>query len=109
MTTVALHHILLKSPLLAQDIINELAIGASFEDLACNHSACPSKNRKGFAGQHEVDQLPEALYQALTAADGSQTYLGPIATRYGYHIVKAPVPPLSGRTRVDDPDATAAE
>ncbi|MFT4531203.1 MAG: peptidyl-prolyl cis-trans isomerase C, partial [Thalassolituus oleivorans] len=41
MTTVALHHILLKSPLLAQDIINELAIGASFEDLASNHSACP--------------------------------------------------------------------
>jgi peptidyl-prolyl cis-trans isomerase C len=109
MTTVALHHILLRSPLLAQDILNELTIGTSFEDLASNHSACPSKKHQGFAGQHQLDQLPEALYQALNAADGSKPYLGPIVTRYGYHIVKVPVPPLSGRTRVDDPDATAAE
>ena len=42
MQTIALHHILLKSSLLAQDIAQELELGADFSELAREHSVCPS-------------------------------------------------------------------
>ena len=42
MSTIALHHILVKSPLLAEDILRELQLGAEFGDLAAEYSACPS-------------------------------------------------------------------
>jgi peptidyl-prolyl cis-trans isomerase C len=73
MSLIALHHILLKSPLLAQDVLKE--------------SACPSGQNQGFAGYHQAEQLPPALVAALEQND--QAYLGPIATELGYHILKA--------------------
>jgi peptidyl-prolyl cis-trans isomerase C len=54
-TSIALHHILLKSPLLAKDILNELTLGARFEDLAAEHSACPSARKHGDCGHHNAD------------------------------------------------------
>ena len=46
MTTLALHHILLKSPLLAADVLQELHIGADFSELAEEYSACPSAHHQ---------------------------------------------------------------
>ena len=66
-TTVALHHILLKSPLLAGDIIKELELGADFADLAREYSACPSANNEGFAGYNNLDTLPTGIVTALSA------------------------------------------
>lgn len=87
MSLIALHHILLKSPLLAQDVLQELHLGADFAALAQEFSACPSGQNQGFAGYHRAEQLPAALVAALEQND--QAYFGPIATEFGYHIVKA--------------------
>lgn len=88
MSTIGLHHILLKSPLLAHDILKELTLGAEFADLAAEYSACPSANNQGFAGHHERDALPWALVKALTEWNEQQPYIGPIQTSFGYHIIK---------------------
>jgi len=88
MHTIALHHILLKSPLLAQDLVKELELGADFEELAREYSACPSSKNGGFAGYHHQDQLPLSLIEALARHDDQQTFTGPIESQYGYHLLK---------------------
>lgn len=96
MKTIALHHILLKSVLLAEDILKELQLGADFADLAREYSSCPSKENDGFAGFHHIDQLPTAIVQALFAQEeNTVNYLGPVATELGFHILK----PLEGSQR----------
>lgn len=94
MKTIALHHILLKSPLLAEDLLKELNMGANFEDLAREYSCCPSKDNQGFAGFHHIDQLPTALVRALfSPEEPGGNYLGPIATEFGFHILKPAATP----------------
>lgn len=109
MTTIALHHILLKSPLLAEDILNELALGARFEDLAGEHSACPSGKNNGFAGFHDGDLLPPPLYQALLDYDGSSPWIGPVRTPYGYHVIRPAGQIGENRVRIDDAETLSNE
>lgn len=89
MSTIALHHILLKSPLLADDVMKELQLGAEFGELAGEYSACPSARQQGFAGYHSTDQLPAELLRALYEHDSDSPYIGPVKTSFGYHILKA--------------------
>ena len=100
-TTVALHHILLKSPLLADDIVKELELGADFADLAKEYSACPSANNEGFAGYHNLDTLPTGIVKALSAWDGETPYTKPARTQFGLHILK-PVSKLERQVITDD-------
>lgn len=88
MQTIALHHILLKSPLLAQDIAQELELGADFAELARDHSACPSSNQGGFAGYHQQDDLPLSLVTALANHSDDKTFAGPIESPLGFHLLK---------------------
>ena len=88
MHTIALHHILLKSPLLADDLAKELDLGADFAELAKEYSACPSAHQGGFAGYHEQDELPLSIIEALALAEDQQSYIGPISSTYGYHLLK---------------------
>lgn len=88
MHTIALNHILLKSPLLAQDLVKELELGADFEELAREYSACPSAKNGGFAGYHQQDKLPLVLIEALARHDGNKSFSGPVETQYGYHLLK---------------------
>lgn len=87
MSRIALHHILVKSELLAQDLMNELKLGASFVDLASEYSVCPSAKNQGFAGHHAVDDLPSALVQAIYSEEAQSAYLGPVKTLHGFHIL----------------------
>jgi peptidyl-prolyl cis-trans isomerase C len=88
MQTIALHHILLKSSLLAQDIAQELELGADFAELARDHSACPSSHQGGFAGYHQQDDLPPAVITALATHDDQKSFAGPIETPLGFHLLK---------------------
>ncbi len=88
MHTIALHHILLKSPLLADDLAKELELGADFAELPREYSACPSAQQGGFAGCHSQDDLPISIIEALARSDDKQSYTGPITSSYGYHLLK---------------------
>ena len=101
MTTVALHHILLKSPLLADDIVKELELGADFGDLAEEYSACQSAAHQGFAGYHSLDTLPTALVKALSDWDGETPYTPAVKTHLGFHILK-PVAKLEREVLTDE-------
>lgn len=101
MTTVALHHILLKSPLLADDIVKELELGADFGDLAEEYSACQSAAHQGFAGYHSLDTLPTALVKALSDWDSETPYTPAVKTHLGFHILK-PVAKLEREVLTDE-------
>ncbi len=88
MQIIALHHILLKSQLLAQDIAKELELGADFSELAREYSACPSGQEGGFAGYHSQDDLPLEIINALATHDDNQAFAGPVATSLGFHLLK---------------------
>jgi peptidyl-prolyl cis-trans isomerase C len=88
MQIIALHHILLKSPLLAEDVAKELELGADFAELAREYSACPSSHDGGFAGYHDQDELPLEIISALANHNDQKTYAGPVATDLGFHLLK---------------------
>jgi len=88
MQTIALHHILIKSPLLAQDLAKELDLGADFAEIAREYSACPSAKEGGFAGYHHQDELPIEIVTALALFDEKKTFTGPVQSSYGYHLLK---------------------
>lgn len=88
MQTIALHHILLKSSLLAQDIAQELELGADFSELARDHSACPSSHQGGFAGYHQQDDLPIAVITALATHNDQKSFAGPVESPLGFHLLK---------------------
>jgi len=88
MQTIALHHILLKSSLLAQDIAQELELGADFSELARDHSACPSSHQGGFAGYHQQDDLPITVITALATHDDQKSFAGPVESPLGFHLLK---------------------
>jgi peptidyl-prolyl cis-trans isomerase C len=88
MQTIALHHILLKSPLLADDLAKELELGADFAELAREYSACPSAHQGGFAGYHPQDELPLSIIEALAVINDAQHFAGPIKSHLGYHLLK---------------------
>ncbi|GGY38317.1 peptidylprolyl isomerase [Bacterioplanes sanyensis] len=104
--SIALHHILLRSEWLARDLLQELHLGANFEDLAVEHSVCPSSNNQGFAGYHDPDQLPVTLANALHQWDGETVIIGPIPTDFGFHLLKPTT--LPPRPLIND-DATLSE
>jgi peptidyl-prolyl cis-trans isomerase C len=88
MQTIALHHILLKSPLLAEDVAKELELGADFAELAREYSACPSAREGGFAGYHNQNELPLEIITALASHNDQKTYTGPVTTQLGFHLLK---------------------
>ena len=86
---IAIHHILLRSAWLADDVMRELSLGASFEELAEEYSACLSATNQGFTGLHLLDHLPETLRIALLTDNGRNPYVGPVKTPFGFHILKS--------------------
>lgn len=88
MQTIALHHILIKSSLLAQDLAKELELGADFSEIAREYSACPSAKEGGFAGYHNQDDLPLEVISALASCSEEKTFAGPVKTQFGFHLLK---------------------
>lgn len=80
-------HILLKTPLLVEPILEALNQGADFAQLAREHSACPSATSGGDWGQLEQTVLPPSILDALNDADIGAV-IGPIQSRHGLHLIK---------------------
>lgn len=80
-------HILLKTPLLVEPIMNALSQGADFAQLAREHSACPSGQNGGQWGKLTQDVLPEHFLDALNDA-GIGDVIGPLESRHGLHLIK---------------------
>jgi peptidyl-prolyl cis-trans isomerase C len=84
---VTASHILVQTEEEAKEVLSKLNNGVSFEELANEHSQCPSKNQGGSLGQFGRGQMvPEFEEAAFTAEVGQLSDV--VKTQFGYHVIK---------------------
>jgi peptidyl-prolyl cis-trans isomerase C len=80
-------HILVKGQGKAQDLLDKINAGASFEELAKQFSECPSGKRGGDLGYFGRGMMVREFENA--AFEGEKgSVVGPIKTQFGYHLIK---------------------
>ena len=85
--TAAALHILVKTESQANDLMKQLEAGANFQQLAKKYSTCPSKKRGGDLGEFKKGDMVAPFDKAVFSGE-LLTPIGPIKTRFGYHIIK---------------------
>ena len=80
-------HILVDSEDEANEILNQLNSGMSFEEAASKYSKCPSKENGGDLGEFTRGQMVQEFEDAAFSMDEGQIS-EPIKTQFGYHIIK---------------------
>ena len=80
-------HILVKDYNLARKLKQEIQKGARFEDLARQHSTCPSKSSGGDLGWFGPGKMVKEFEDACRKT-GIGSVTDPVKTQFGYHLVK---------------------
>ena len=80
-------HILVKNKSLAGEIYKRLQKGARFEQLAKEHSTCPSKSKGGDLGWFGTGQMVRPFEEAVKKMSRNRASK-PVSTQFGYHIIK---------------------
>ena len=80
-------HILVKTEKQCQALKQKLDKGANFQQLAKQHSTCPSKKKGGDLGEFAKGQMVAAFDKAVFSGP-ELAVQGPIKTRFGYHLIK---------------------
>ncbi|MBN2425518.1 MAG: peptidylprolyl isomerase [Calditrichaceae bacterium] len=80
-------HILVKDRELAGHILNKLKKGGNFQQLAREHSTCPSKSKGGDLGWFGSGKMVPAFEDAVKKMANGRIS-GLVKTQFGYHIIK---------------------
>ena len=80
-------HILVDSEDAARNLKSEIEGGAAFDDLARQHSSCPSGQQGGSLGEFSkgqmVPEFDEVVFSDLPLNEVSE----PVQTQFGYHLI----------------------
>lgn len=85
--TVSASHILVGSEKDAHKIMDRIAKGEDFAELAKRFSKCPSKSKGGNLGWFGKGQMVPEFEQACFNGKTGDV-VGPVKTEFGYHIIK---------------------
>ncbi len=80
-------HILVKDYDLARKLLQQIKQGARFEDMARQHSTCPSKSSGGDLGWFGPGKMVKEFEEACKKT-GVGSITDPVKTQFGYHIIK---------------------
>jgi peptidyl-prolyl cis-trans isomerase C len=80
-------HILVKDYDLARKLKQDIQQGARFEELARQHSTCPSKSSGGDLGWFGPGKMVREFEDACRKT-GVGSISDPVKTQFGYHLVK---------------------
>ena len=80
-------HILLQSEEDAQAVIEELADGAEFAQLARDKSTGPSAPKGGDLGFFNREQMVAPFAEAAFELEEGETTTAPVKTRFGWHVI----------------------
>ena len=80
-------HILVNTEAEANDLLNKLNAGDSFESLAKAYAQCPSGKRGGDLGYFGRGRMVKEFEDAAFSMEVGQVSR-PIKTQFGYHLIK---------------------
>lgn len=80
-------HILVNQEFEADDLVKSLAAGKSFEDLAKEHSLCPSGKSGGDLGEFGKGQMVKSFEDAAFALKVGEVSK-PVRTQFGFHLIQ---------------------
>lgn len=80
-------HILVKTEQAAWALFTYMKQGKSFEELAKEHSLCPSRKKGGSLGWFSRGQMVKEFEDAAFSAKKGDI-VGPVKTEFGWHIIK---------------------
>ncbi|WMJ78679.1 MULTISPECIES: peptidylprolyl isomerase [unclassified Sedimentibacter] len=80
-------HILVDSEEKANEILEDITDGLSFEDAAAQYSSCPSKQAGGSLGKFGKGQMVPEFEKAVFSMQVGEIS-EPVKTQFGYHIIK---------------------
>ena len=80
-------HILVNQEFEAQDLLKKLQDGKTFEQLAKEHSLCPSKADGGDLGEFGKGAMVPSFETAAFALQVGEVS-APVRTQFGYHLIQ---------------------
>jgi len=87
MARASARHILVKTEDECNDLKNQIADGASFSEVAAQHSLCPSGKQGGELGEFGPGQMVEEFDTVVFSAPVGEVQ-GPVKTQFGYHLLE---------------------
>lgn len=94
-------HILVDDEEKANEILDEINDGLSFEDAASKYSNCPLKANGGDLGEFSRGKMvPEFEEVAFSMEEGSISE--PVKTQFGYHLIKLNYKKESGTSSLEE-------
>ncbi|OUS26422.1 peptidylprolyl isomerase ['Osedax' symbiont bacterium Rs2_46_30_T18] len=87
MPTASARHLLVATEDQCIEIKEQIAAGASFADMAKEHSSCPSGRSGGDLGTFSKGQMvPE--FDKVVFEEEINVVHGPVKTQFGYHLLE---------------------
>lgn len=87
MSKATARHILVDSEDQCKSLKDQIESGADFEDLAKQHSSCPSGKQGGDLGEFGPGMMVKEFDEVVFSADVN-TVQGPVKTQFGYHLLE---------------------
>jgi peptidyl-prolyl cis-trans isomerase C len=87
MATATARHILVETQDKCEDIKRQIEGGADFEELAKQHSKCPSGKRGGDLGAFSPGQMVKEFDEVVFNEDLGKIH-GPVQTQFGFHLIE---------------------
>ena len=87
MARATARHILVDSEEKCLQLKGEIDGGASFEDLAKQHSSCPSGKSGGSLGEFGPGQMVKE-FDTVVFNEAVGEVHGPVKTQFGYHLLE---------------------
>ncbi len=87
MPRASAYHILVKTKEEAENLKQQLAKGANFQQLAKKHSICPSRKRGGDLGEFNRGDMVKAFDDVVFKKALFEVH-GPVKTKFGFHLIK---------------------
>ena len=92
MARASASHILVPDQAAAEDLKRQIEDGASFADVAREHSQCPSSAQGGALGEFGPGEMVPEFDKVVFSAEVGKVH-GPVQTQFGYHLIE-----ISSRT-----------
>ena len=87
MSKATARHILVSSEEECESLKQKIEGGTDFEEVAKEHSSCPSGRNGGDLGEFGPGQMVKEFDEVVFSGD-LNTVHGPVKTQFGYHLLE---------------------